>query len=76
MRTQQNNRPFDSARLAARRTYKGGSYTLPSGASGFHELERTGAEWRTLLSGLRVEHNGDCVAAYSGHELRYEVYDR
>ena len=66
-----HNRPFNLSRLAKRRTYSGFSYDiLPRGPR-----DMSGAEWQDVLASLRVEHNGDCVAAYEGASLAAEVYE-
>lgn len=64
------SRKFNVAKLKARRKYRGGQYANGT----FLALELTGSKWRDQLAGLRVEHNGDCVAAYAGAEIRFEIY--
>jgi hypothetical protein len=76
-RTQQTNRAFPLTKLSTRKSYKGFWY---EGAG--RPFEKSGKELRELLKYLRVEHNGDCVVAYSQadrargitSELEYEVY--
>lgn len=65
------SRAFNPANLRARKEYSGGFYKP---LSGFVPDRRTGASWREAMTGLRVEWNSDCIAAYDGADLRLEVY--
>lgn len=38
-------------------------------------VTRSGTDWQHELAGLRLEHNGDCLAAYRGAQLQFEIYD-
>ncbi len=61
MRAQQHNRAYDPARLA---------YRKPATAK-----RMSGRAWQEEIDLLRVEHNGDCIAAYLGSALVVEIYD-
>lgn len=62
------SRAFNIAKLKKRARYAGFLYTAKGEA-----VEKTGAEWREWLAPFRIEHNGDCIAAYEGVQLRAEV---
>lgn len=62
------SRPFSPAKLRKRVVYRGYDYGTSA------EVKLRGSEWRERIAGLRVEHNGDCIAVYSGAVLQLEIY--
>ena len=73
MRQQQHNRAFDPSRIPKRKTLAGFDYRNRDGRKpGTRSM--AGADWRSECDGLRVEHNGDCIAVYSGASLQFEIY--
>ena len=68
--TCQHNRAFNPARMAKRKTYAGFDYR-----TGKPRTE-SGRAWQEEIDLFRVEHNGDCVAAYVGASLILEIYEK